>query len=110
MKVYVKLGLNTEYHGYDIFEGVYKTLEEAIDVTAFRWSPIGADLQHMTYTHKDEDDEQIHTHVVFFNKRNGTPTAEELKDAVEEGDEMNFYDSDNCYIILESVVIEEREL
>ena len=48
----------------------------------------------------------VHTHVIFFNKEFGTPTKEELKDAVENLHETNIKE----YVILDAIVILEKTI
>lgn len=118
MKVYINLCLHSEYHGYDIFEGVYKSFEEALDKMIFWWAPVGDKLGYVTYTHQDYeiDDEigpnPIHTHVAFFNKEDGDIITEEVfKNAVLDDNEDNLNsDSEHNYILLTTFVIEEREI
>lgn len=117
MKVYVLLDLNGEYHGYDIYLGVFKTFEDALNNRLERWSPLGSKLGYVYHTHRNypEDSKEIrqefntpHTHVVLFDKTSGVVSKKDLIAALEHNDENDFYDWG--YNIYESVVIEEVEL
>lgn len=110
MKAYIRLGLNTEYHGYDLYTGIFKSIEEAIANTA-KWYSHVKNLGYITYTHKDEEYYPAaypHTHVVFFNKDFGTPSETELIKALEKYDEIEFYGSG--YAILNGIVLQEERL
>lgn len=116
MKVFVKLGLNTEYHGYDIFEGVYKSIKEIIEGSIDRFSPC-YNVGYVTYTHKDypEDSDEIsqefnvrHTHVMIYNKEYGFVSNSAFAKAVEDEEEMFLLD--RGFGVLESVEIREYEI
>ena len=114
MKVYVKLALHGEYHGYDIYCGVFKTIEEAIDSEKFNLAYYGDKLGMITLRHKDEEEyadptyAKVHTHVVFYDKEYGEPTEEDFEAALKYQDEDEFYDYG--YKIIRSITIEEEEL
>lgn len=107
MKVFVRLGLHSEYHGYDIFRGVAKSLEEAIDAEAFELAAWGDKVGSVMLTHDDGEDVK-HTHVVFYIKESGEPTVAELEAALRLYDEHDFYDYG--YYIIKSIAIYEHEI
>lgn len=109
MKIYVKLGLNSEYHGYDIYQGVFKSIDEAIDDAKFKYAALGERLGYVTHTHKHKDEGDVeHTHVVIFNNEYGTISEEELVYALENYDEDDFFEYEymviNCFVLEEALV------
>ena len=109
MRVYIKLGLNSECHSYDIYQGAFKSLGEAIDSIIFEYAALGANLGYVTHSHTHEDyGEAPHTHIVLFNKKGGTISEEKLIEALEYYDENTFCGDD--YIIIRTFAIVEVAL
>lgn len=110
MKIFIKLGMNTECHSYDYYMGIYKSIEEAIAAELERLCWV-EDVAYLTYTHKDEEEdyyEYPHTHIVFFNKKFGVPSEEELIEALDHYDEDEFYDTN--YAVVSSIVLQEEQI
>ena len=116
MKVFVVLDLNSEYHGYDIFKGVYKSIADVINKAVEKYSQC-YNVGYVTYTHKDypEDSDEIsqefnvrHTHVMIYSKEYGFVSNSTFAKAVEDEEEMFLLD--RGFGVLESVVVQEYEI
>lgn len=101
MKAYILLGLNSEYHGYDIFFGAFSSEEKAIE-RVNGW--FGGKYYICTHKHDhklqqfDKDDDlPTHTHIVVTRK----PWDEErlAKEIYNDNEDDGGGDVINCFVI-----------
>lgn len=119
-KAYVRLALNGEYHEYDIFDGVFNSVEEAIKQQMQRWfknenAAKEMGVSYVTYEKNEDDPKEFgtrHTYVCFWRKNNedATLTRDEFKYSIDEYNELYIDWERNDICVLRLIMISEVEI